>query len=69
MLQGVLYAIMPATFSDGFGWRDVAGAGVSSDTVPGGAGFWAQVAAFACGAALALLLQRPERARVEWWSP
>lgn len=26
MLQGVLYAIMPATFSDGFGWRDVAGA-------------------------------------------
>lgn len=42
---------------------------VSSDTVPVGAGFWAQVAAFACGAALALLLQRPERARVEWWSP
>lgn len=37
--------------------------------VPGGAAFWAQTAACAGGAALVRVLQRPERARVEWWAP
>lgn len=41
----------------------------SSDGLPGGVAFWAHVMGFVAGAALVRLLQRPERARVEWWSP
>lgn len=37
--------------------------------LPGGAAFWAQVIGFLAGLALVRLMQRPERARVEWWSP
>lgn len=37
--------------------------------LPGGAAFWAEVAAFMAGAVLARWLQRHERARVEWWGP
>jgi membrane associated rhomboid family serine protease len=30
---------------------------------------WPQLASFAAGAVASLLLRRPERIRVEWWSP
>jgi membrane associated rhomboid family serine protease len=41
----------------------------SSGGPPGGVAFWAHVMGFVAGAALVRLMQRPERARVEWWSP
>jgi membrane associated rhomboid family serine protease len=31
--------------------------------------FWAHVMGFVAGVALVKLMQRPERQRVEWWSP
>ena len=36
---------------------------------PGGVAFWARVMGFLIGAVLVRLMQRPERQRVEWWSP
>ena len=36
---------------------------------PGGVAFWAHVMGFVAGVALVRLMQRPERERVEWWSP
>jgi len=41
----------------------------SSGGLPGGVAFWAHVMGFVAGAALVRPMQRPERARVEWWSP
>jgi membrane associated rhomboid family serine protease len=43
-------------------------AGASSG-LPGGVAFWAHVIGFLAGAVLVRLMQRPERQRVEWWSP
>jgi membrane associated rhomboid family serine protease len=49
--------------------------GLSSMTVtagerlPGGVAFWAHVMGFLAGVTLVRLMQRPERQRVEWWSP
>jgi len=37
--------------------------------LPGGVAFWAHVTGFVAGVALVRLMQRPERQRVEWWSP
>jgi membrane associated rhomboid family serine protease len=37
--------------------------------LPGGVAFWAHVMGFVAGVALVRLMQRPERQRVEWWSP
>jgi membrane associated rhomboid family serine protease len=37
--------------------------------MPGGVAFWAHVMGFGAGAALVKLLERPERARVDWWGP
>jgi membrane associated rhomboid family serine protease len=37
--------------------------------LPGGVAFWAHVMGFVTGVALVRLMQRPERQRVEWWSP
>jgi membrane associated rhomboid family serine protease len=34
---------------------------------PGGVAFWAHVGGFIVGATLSVVLQRPERSRVEWW--
>jgi membrane associated rhomboid family serine protease len=41
----------------------------SGGEVPGGVAFWAHVMGFLAGAVLVRLMQRPERQRVEWWSP
>ena len=37
--------------------------------LPGGVAFWAHVMGFVAGVGLVRLMQRPERQRVEWWSP
>jgi membrane associated rhomboid family serine protease len=37
--------------------------------MPGGVAFWAHVMGFLAGVVLVRLMQRPERQRVEWWSP
>jgi membrane associated rhomboid family serine protease len=37
--------------------------------LPGGVAFWAHVMGFVAGVVLVRLMQRPERERVEWWSP
>jgi membrane associated rhomboid family serine protease len=36
---------------------------------PGGVAFWGQVTGFLTGVVLVRPMQRPERRRVEWWSP
>jgi membrane associated rhomboid family serine protease len=36
---------------------------------PGGVAFWGQVTGFLTGVVLVRPMQRPERQRVEWWSP
>jgi membrane associated rhomboid family serine protease len=41
----------------------------ASGEMPGGVAFWAQAMGFLAGAVLIRLMQRPERQRVEWWSP
>jgi membrane associated rhomboid family serine protease len=41
----------------------------SSGGPPGGVAFWAHVMGFVAGAVLIRPMQRPERQRVEWWSP
>jgi membrane associated rhomboid family serine protease len=52
-------------FVSGIGaWAAAGGGGM-----PGGVAFWAHVAGFAAGMALVRVMQRPERQRVEWWSP
>ncbi len=35
--------------------------------IPGGVAFWAHVMGFVAGFVLVRVMQRPERARVEWW--
>jgi len=37
--------------------------------LPGGVAFWAHVMGFVAGVLLVRLMRRPERQRVEWWSP
>jgi membrane associated rhomboid family serine protease len=44
-------------------------AATSEGGLPGGVAFWAHVLGFVAGVALVRLMQRPERQRVEWWSP
>ena len=44
-------------------------AAATGERLPGGVAFWAHVAGFVAGAALVRVMQRPERQRVEWWSP
>ena len=52
-------------FVSGIGaWAAAGGGGM-----PGGVAFWAHVAGFVAGMPLVRLMQRPERQRVEWWSP
>ena len=41
----------------------------TGDGLPGGVAFWAHVMGFAAGIVLVRLMRRPERERVEWWSP
>jgi membrane associated rhomboid family serine protease len=38
-------------------------------SLPGGVAFWAHLVGFVAGVALVRPMQRPERQRVEWWSP
>jgi membrane associated rhomboid family serine protease len=52
-------------FLSGLGSLAAAGPG----GLPGGVAFWAHVMGFVAGVALVKLMQRPERQRVEWWSP
>jgi membrane associated rhomboid family serine protease len=44
-------------------------AGAAGEGLPGGVAFWAHVMGFVAGVVLVRLMQRPERQRVEWWSP
>jgi membrane associated rhomboid family serine protease len=58
---------IPAVFFLGFWFflQLLSGVG-SSGAVGGGTAFWAHAAGFGAGAALVLLLRRPERQRIEW---
>jgi membrane associated rhomboid family serine protease len=64
---------VPAIFFLGlwFLLRFLSGLGslASSSGMPGGVAFWAHVMGFVAGAVLVRPMQRPERQRVEWWSP
>jgi len=51
-------------FVSGLGSLAAAGSGL-----PGGVAFWAHVVGFVAGVVLVRPMQRPERQRVEWWSP
>ena len=44
-------------------------ASAAGQGLPGGVAFWAHVMGFVAGVLLVRLMQRPERQRVEWWSP
>ena len=44
-------------------------ASAAGQGLPGGVAFWAHVMGFIAGVLLVRLMQRPERQRVEWWSP
>jgi len=53
-------------FLNGLGSSLAAAAGRG---LPGGIAFWAHVVGFAAGVLLVRVMRRPERERVEWWSP
>jgi len=44
-------------------------ASAAGQGLPGGVAFWAHVMGFVAGVLLVRLMQRPDRQRVEWWSP
>ncbi len=63
---------IPAVFLLGFWFlmqffSGVGSLGSANDT--GGVAFWAHAAGFIAGAVLVFAFRRPERQRVEWWSP
>lgn len=44
-------------------------AATANGGLPGGVAFWAHVTGFLAGVVLVRIMRRPERERVEWWSP